>query len=278
MNYYVLILLVSTAITHGTDFDAQAYAQGNFIQQNSALKIIAEYNIPLAGKTILDVGCGTGNITDILAQEALFIDGIDASPSMIAYAKEHYENKNNINFHLVSVEDFTPQKQYDLVVSFFCFHWIDNEKAAIQTIASSLRQGGLFVEVTEDGTNQTPIEIEIFKELQNEWSQKYPVQEIVGVYYDKSDENSLLTLEENGLSPIVYTTSFLVDPIKNHEELRKIYAFSFLSLPALQDFSQQDKEAFFDQFLNRLAKRLEKDEDGNLLLPTVIKIIIAQKQ
>jgi 2-polyprenyl-3-methyl-5-hydroxy-6-metoxy-1,4-benzoquinol methylase len=44
---------------------------------------------PLAGKTALDVGCGAGLLAEPLARLGAKVTGIDASPEVIAVAREH---------------------------------------------------------------------------------------------------------------------------------------------------------------------------------------------
>ena len=44
---------------------------------------------PLNGKTALDVGCGAGLLTEPLARLGAMVTGIDASPEVIAVARDH---------------------------------------------------------------------------------------------------------------------------------------------------------------------------------------------
>src|SRR6185437_13341055 len=44
---------------------------------------------PLEGKSALDVGCGAGLLTEPLRRLGAEVTGIDASPDVIAFAREH---------------------------------------------------------------------------------------------------------------------------------------------------------------------------------------------
>src|SRR5690606_31544086 len=105
------------------EWNAAEYAQENALQYKSALYFLAHNNIHIKNKRILDVACGTGEISAFLAQQAELVDGFDASNNMIEWAQNHIiSEKNNISFTQSCVEDFYTDKQYDLATMFFCFH------------------------------------------------------------------------------------------------------------------------------------------------------------
>lgn len=73
---------------------------------------------PQEGERILDLGCGTGYLTNLIATSGAEVIGIDNSESMIAKAKSSYPG---IDFRVMSAEDFYFEK--NLMLSFqmpFC--------------------------------------------------------------------------------------------------------------------------------------------------------------
>ena len=68
--------------------------------------------------SILDVGCGTGRYSNILAKKKNYVLGIDFSEKMINYARENakLENLNNIDFKVISYQDFEYNKNFDAVI------------------------------------------------------------------------------------------------------------------------------------------------------------------
>jgi trans-aconitate methyltransferase len=104
----------------------------------SLLKLLA----PQAGEGILDLGCGTGQLTAKIAQSGAFVQGIDSSLSMISTAKVNYPH---INFAAADARDFQVEEPLDAVFSNAVLHWIKSPEAAIYCVEKALKPGGRFV-------------------------------------------------------------------------------------------------------------------------------------
>lgn len=92
-----------------------------------------------ASKNILDIGCGTGFITNLLALEnvELHIDAIDFSDS-IDFAKQFSLSNSlyNVNYYQSCLFDFDIHN-YDLIISNGVLHHIPNYKLAFHKLNSS---------------------------------------------------------------------------------------------------------------------------------------------
>jgi len=73
-----------------------------------------------ADKTILDVGCGTGFSTSA----TLGSKGLDVSNEMLSTAKAIFPNKD---FEQAHIEEWVPDKQYDIVTIMFLFHEVPQQ-------------------------------------------------------------------------------------------------------------------------------------------------------
>jgi ubiquinone/menaquinone biosynthesis C-methylase UbiE len=94
-----------------------------------------------AGSTVLEVGCGTGQLTESLAGFGFSLTAIDIGPSMIEAARRRLAG-SAVSFQLASFEDFAAaDASVDLIVSGTAFHWIDPE-AKFRKPARLLRPGG----------------------------------------------------------------------------------------------------------------------------------------
>jgi trans-aconitate methyltransferase len=95
-----------------------------------------------AGERVLDLGCGTGDLANQLQGLGAEVVGVDASPEMIATAKEKYPY---INFEVANAVDFDFNEPFDAVFSNATLHWIKDADSAIKNVYNVLKAGGRFV-------------------------------------------------------------------------------------------------------------------------------------
>ena len=93
------------------------------------------------GAAVLEVGCGTGQLTERLACSGFRLTAIDIGPSMIAAARRRLTDAE-VCFQVTSFEDLAAaDASFGLVISSAAFHWIDPE-VAFSKSARLLRPGG----------------------------------------------------------------------------------------------------------------------------------------
>jgi trans-aconitate 2-methyltransferase len=97
---------------------------------------------PQPGERILDVGCGTGQLTSEIARSGAQVTGLDSSPDMLADARKNFLG---LSFVLADAADFDFPEPFDAVFSNAALHWVKNAEGAASSIARALRPGGRFV-------------------------------------------------------------------------------------------------------------------------------------
>jgi ubiquinone/menaquinone biosynthesis C-methylase UbiE len=127
------------------DLDANYYVKHSSLQNNLAAEILSTFLIK-PNAHILDVGCGDGRITAELAKRVKRgkVLGIDASSTMIDFAVKNFplEKFANLRFLQRTAEEVELPSQYDLIVSFSCFHWLKDPELVIRKLTSYLKPGG----------------------------------------------------------------------------------------------------------------------------------------
>jgi SAM-dependent methyltransferase len=94
------------------------------------------------GERILDVGCGTGQLTAEITQFGAEVVGIDSSPDMISTARENFPQ---LRFEVADVTALNFDNEFDVVVSNAALHWVRDQPAAIASIARALKPRGRLV-------------------------------------------------------------------------------------------------------------------------------------
>lgn len=82
-------------------------------------------SIPPGGK-ILEIGCGTGKATVMLASRGYNITGIELGDNLAEYARMNCRDFKNVSIRTVSFENaILDEKAFDVVTSAQAFHWLD---------------------------------------------------------------------------------------------------------------------------------------------------------
>jgi ubiquinone/menaquinone biosynthesis C-methylase UbiE len=101
--------------------------------------------LPQRCPRILEIGCGTGRFSRLLAARAEKILAIDLSPQMIRLARERSRLYPNIDFVEGEVISYPlPDEQFDCVATLMTLHHLPTE-TALRKIRRALKPGGTFV-------------------------------------------------------------------------------------------------------------------------------------
>lgn len=122
--------------------NAKLYSDFSNMQQNESNEIASEFlsSLNRSCDSFLDIGCGPGttlfnNILPHLSEKPRKVVGVDASENMIWLAKEKYPNglffEFDIQHDLSEGSEWLDVEGFELVTSFFCHHWIRNERSVL---------------------------------------------------------------------------------------------------------------------------------------------------
>lgn len=130
-----------------TNWDASLYQEKHgFVWQygEDLLQLLQ----PQTGEKILDLGCGTGQLTEKIAQSGAEVIGIDNADSMIVRARDNFSSLPNLRFEVADARNFHSlflQESLDAVFSNAALHWVKEADAVINNIYKALKIGGRFV-------------------------------------------------------------------------------------------------------------------------------------
>jgi trans-aconitate methyltransferase len=103
---------------------------------------LVELLAPQKGEQILDIGCGTGDLTNKLYEHGVAVSGIDQSENMVNQAITKYPH---IKFTVEDVLNLTYRNEFNAIFSNAVLHWVKPPKKALICIYNSLKTGGRFV-------------------------------------------------------------------------------------------------------------------------------------
>jgi len=131
----------NSAYYHKLYFERDEQEAENFIRR------LIDHLRPDPGSQILDVACGRGRHSKILAEMGFVVTGIDISPDSIEYARQY--ERDTLSFYLHDMRLPFRGNYFDYAFNFFTsfgyFRTRREHDDAIRTIAKSLKQGGRFV-------------------------------------------------------------------------------------------------------------------------------------
>jgi trans-aconitate 2-methyltransferase len=97
---------------------------------------------PCPGGSVVDLGCGTGELTRVLHERtgAKTTLGIDSSKSMLAQSEEHAGA--GLSFELGDIAGWSAAEPVDVVFSNAALHWVDGHAELFARLTKALRPGG----------------------------------------------------------------------------------------------------------------------------------------
>lgn len=100
---------------------------------------------PLAGKTVVDVGCGGGILSEAMAQRGAQVTGIDMGQAPLSVARMHaLESGVTINYRQIPVEQLAAEQpgQFDVVTCLEMLEHVPDPAAIIHACAALAKPGG----------------------------------------------------------------------------------------------------------------------------------------
>lgn len=122
-------------------WDPRAYERdAGFV--SAAGQSLVDWLRPVPGERILDLGCGTGTLAQVIAGRGAEVVGVDASPAMIAAARAAYPD---LSFEVRPGEALGFDRAFDAIFSNAALHWMRPPEQVASQMGRALRRGGRLV-------------------------------------------------------------------------------------------------------------------------------------
>lgn len=199
--------------------------------------------------TVLDLGCGTGELTKFLADKLSnpTVLGIDSSAEMLAKVPE----QDNLQFKQADItEQLKADQKWDLIVANASLQWVDGHNELFSQIISRLNPAGqLAVQMpcqAENVLNKILLNLvqeEPYASSLTNWKRESPVLSM--------DEYGSLLFEKGGKDLIIYQKMYPIIA-KSHDSL-----FEFISGSALVPYSERLSEMLQKQLSAEFKRRIK---------------------
>jgi 2-polyprenyl-6-hydroxyphenyl methylase/3-demethylubiquinone-9 3-methyltransferase len=113
--------------------------------------------LPLAGRDVLDVGCGAGLLSEAMAREGARVVALDLAPELVEVAKLHLlESGLQVEYRLQAVEALAAEAPgtFDAITCMEMLEHVPDPSSVIRACATLLRPGGTLLLST---INRTPL-------------------------------------------------------------------------------------------------------------------------
>jgi trans-aconitate 2-methyltransferase len=214
---------------------------------------------------VVDLGCGAGNLTGLLAERwpEAHVVGLDSSPEMITAAQKSQQGLGqSVTYAVADLRDWQPERPVDVLVSNATLQWVPGHLELLPSLVAAVAPGGWFafqVPGNFDEPSHT-IRAELAAAAsyaEHTASLATPSSHDPAVYYD--------ALTAAGCSVDVWETTYThvlhgPDPV-----------FTWVSgtgaRPTLQALPSELRPSFEAEFKRRLAAAYPVRADGTVLLP-----------
>lgn len=246
-----------------SDWSSAQYLKFEAERTRPSRDLIAQ--IPLKSpKSIVDLGCGPGNSTAVLAAHFpnARVIGMDSSPDMIKKAKATLPNKD---FTLADLDSYVPTEPADVLFSNAVFQWVPYAERIriIKRLMQTQASGGIFAMQVPDNFNEPSHAGMRLAAVEGPWSKTLnkqkaaldPFQSPQELYDEIKPLCSTINLWHTDYEHILDNQEAVVEWVKG-TGLR----------PFIDPLSEEERKGFLDAYLNRVKKAYPVQYDGKVLL------------
>jgi len=254
-----------------SSWDPGAYLAFSDSRARPAADLIARI-AQTAPVRIVDLGCGAGNVTQLLAKRwpGARVTGIDSSAAMLSRARE---NTDSIRWVQADIAEWTPRRSLNLIFSNAALHWLDAHGTLFPRLVRCLNAGGELA-VQMPGNFHAPSHRAIAEIAANErWRERLlPLLRPRPVH---APDFYIAKLSALTSSLDVWETTYwhVLDGDNPVVEWTKGTALR----PFLEALPSADRQAFLAAYAERIAEAYSPAADGRTLFPFRRLFIVARR-
>ncbi|MBN4006293.1 class I SAM-dependent methyltransferase [Nostoc sp. LPT] len=254
-------------------WNPEDYRKNSSSQQKSAQEAIVKLNLK-GNESILDIGCGDGKVT---AEIASYIPngsvrGINNSLEMIDFAQKTFPPSYfpNLTFQFADAKNLNFNNEFDVIVSFFCLHWIIDHIPVLTGIERSLKPNGRILLLFPAKTNDSHVDTVMSKVMSSaSWSKYFDKFTWPWGFYEPNEYKSWL--ESVGLKinrvELLSTTKGIIEGKESLNGFIRTILFPFTA--RIPEALQQN---FVEEIAKTYLETYPSDHMGFIYAPPVVRL------
>jgi trans-aconitate 2-methyltransferase len=224
-------------------------------------------------RTAVDLGCGPGNSTEVLAARApgAAITGIDSSPDMIEAARRRLPHAS---FEVATIQDWRPAGPVDLILSNAALHWVPDHASLLPRLAGMLGAGGCLAVQLPDNLADTAQVLMLKVASQGAWAAR------LASAHDARTPIGSIEEYYDLLKPVcarvdIWRTDY-VHPLAGPAAIVAWFRSTGL-LPYLGPLNADEREEFLARYQDEVTRAYKVQRDGTVMLHMQRLFIVATR-
>ena len=224
-----------------------------------------------APERVVDLGCGPGNSTALLADRwpDAHIEGIDSSPEMIRQARE---SGVKAEWSVADIADWTASAPYNVVYSNAALHWVGDQASLLPRLMRSVRPGGALA-------FQVPLNFDmpshvLMREVAREGSWAAKLRDVRNIVL-MSAEQSFDILEPYAKALDIWETEYL-QVMEGPDAVYRWVSGTGLR-PFVQALDGAERDGFVEAYKARLNAAYPMRDSGKTLFPFRRLFVVARR-
>lgn len=252
------------------------YAQNSSVQLSHAERLLQGISL-IGDEKILDVGCGDGKITALLAKKVPqgLVIGIDPSDSMLVRAQLTCNEGNflNLTFSKGAAETFSLNERFDHIIAIHVMHWVKQQDIALKNICHHLKDQGCVHFILAPSKEGLPFYRALEKTLRH-WHEYFVDFDNPQQVFDIETYRKLMVESGFHIQAIQYLYHESV-----HQNKEKLKAWIRQWQPHAKHLPSSKQEGFLDELLNNYLMEigLSYDTSDSVTWGEYVLIIEASK-
>ncbi len=225
-----------------------------------------------AVRLAVDLGCGPGNSTEVLAQRfpEATVTGLDNSEDMLDAARKRLPGTA---FRLADIATWQPDQPQDVILANASLQWLPDHQQLYPRLVSHLAPGGSLAVQTPDNLEEPAHRLAREVAASGPWAAtigdvRHPARHSADFYY--------ALLRPHCSNVDVWRTTYFHPLAGGHAAVVEWFKGSALR-PFVAPLDEEQKAGFYASYLQAISQAYPTLDDGTVLLPFPRLFIVASR-